>query len=159
MFKSLDSVTRQSTARQRLSKANLLSSQTLGHQVNHGDVNKSLTRCRFAFVIFAQATRTIEPAKGAFDHPSSSQHDKAFGLVGAFDNLQQPVAGLLNPINQRASVSSIGPDLLQTREQRLNLVKQQSCTMHFLRVGCYYHYRQQQSQRVRQSQLLPAGSR
>ena len=52
------------------------------HQTRHGEVHHGFTALRQPFIVFAQATRLVEPRQCAFDHPPTRQQYKALGPFG-----------------------------------------------------------------------------
>jgi hypothetical protein len=91
-------------------------SETPHHQLDHGDPDPRLCGCGQGLEVFTQPPRAIEPAECAFDDPAPLQDLKPWGVPGAFHDHQSPLQHRRHPRNQLASIPSIGPDQLQSRE-------------------------------------------
>jgi hypothetical protein len=80
--------------------------------VNHGELNPGLAGLRKRLVILAQAAVLHQPGKGALDDPASGQNREAFLPLRPLDDLNDPGAELLRPLDEAALVALIGPEEL-----------------------------------------------
>src|SRR5438876_4271188 len=89
--------------------------------MNHNGVSHGCAVARQELVVLTQGAIAVEPAKGALDHPTAWQQDKAFCSFRAFDNVQCPISNAFHPGEQPLNVvASIGPNQLQARMTGLN---------------------------------------
>jgi len=58
-------------------------------------------------MILAQTTIVSQPPECTLYDPSPRQNPKTLDIRIAFNNLENPVAGCLHPVNQLASVAAI----------------------------------------------------
>ena len=72
-----------------------IASDTLQHQVCHGDSNMSLATLRQRFVVLAVPPVAAEPSECPFHHPASRQDFKPDRIGGSADNLQDPTTPIL----------------------------------------------------------------
>ena len=79
-----------------------------GSEIDHG-----FTALGQFFVVFAQAAIATKPCKGAFDDPAARQELKARLLRIAFDDLQDGIQMLFDPVDQGAGIATIGPEFAQ----------------------------------------------
>jgi hypothetical protein len=86
------------------------------HDANHANADHRLAMIQPHLIVGAQAPRFVEPAKGSLDNPALGQDLEALGPVATPHDFQmQSAAGpqLFDPLDQRAQVTTIGPDDLQ----------------------------------------------
>lgn len=116
------STNRRNRTRTRLSKARTLLGQAARHDWQHGHIDHRLARGDQALIVLActcagtraQSTRTVKPTKRAFHNPTMRKYLEALGGVTPLDDLQDPVAGLLHPVDQSAGIAAVRPNPLQT---------------------------------------------
>ncbi len=88
------------------------------------------------FVVLAEATITAKPGEGSLDNPPSREYLKVLKRRVAFDNLQDSVQRLMNPINQLTAVAAVGPNPFQSRATGFRkLVEYQASAITVLNVG------------------------
>ena len=98
-------------------------------------MNESFTGFSKFFIVFAESTTTTEPSEGPFHDPAAWQNVKALDVVAAFDDLQDPAARLLHPIDQLSAVAAICPNELQSRKLVLCFFQDLLGTIAVLNVG------------------------
>ena len=90
-------------------------------------------------VVLAQASKVIEPAEGAFDHPAPRENDKAFLRVAATDDFQTQRAfaeAFGHPAGELvAGIAAVGPDEFELRERLVDLIEHQGGTVAVLHAG------------------------
>ena len=111
--------------------------------MDHSDVNPSLRTFRQRLIVFAKPPVAPQPCKGALNHPSARQYSK-FACPRTFDNLNNPAANLISPINRFTSISCISPYKLQARKATCQSLEYQLGAMIVLNVGRMDNYCQQQ---------------
>jgi hypothetical protein len=113
----------------------MVSRQSGQHQFRHGKIDKGLTAGVGALKIAGEPTMTREPGIGAFNHPSSGKHMKAFGndlvpidfdSLGSphatnacprmFDDLQVNAKVFFYPALKWAFIAAICPDQQEARQ-------------------------------------------
>lgn len=78
------------------------------HEIDHGDVDHGLCGVKQVLVVLGQAPVFVKPCEGALDDPALADHLEAFGLVAAFDDVQQPVAEVGNLLHELSAVAAVG---------------------------------------------------
>jgi hypothetical protein len=85
-------------------------SQPTQHDMGHGQINQRLAALGQFFIIFAQTTIVVQPAKGSLNHPTSGQNLKSLDGFVTLDHLPIPAKGLLDPSGKRlTTITTIGP--------------------------------------------------
>src|SRR5215210_993919 len=145
-------------------------SQVSNHKADHRHINEGFARLGQPFVVLAQTALTVQPGEGAFHHPASRQHHKAFLPWRLVHYLQLPSKHTLHPIYQLSSVAAISPYQRQSAEAppvrvsgvRLLDALKQTLQQHLASISILHrggsHYHQQyQTQRVHdQVSLAPS---
>src|SRR5690606_17204392 len=86
--------------------------------MDHGQINKAFSYIQTLFIIFAQASKTVEPAKGAFNNPALWQNLKAC-LRTTMGDLRAHAKDLLTPMEQGIHVvATIENEQRQAAEAR-----------------------------------------
>ena len=80
------------------------------HAVDHAEADHGFAVRNEFFVVLTQAAVPIQPAERPLHDPALRLDIKAVGVIAPFYNLQQPPAGLLDPVNELSGVASVGPD-------------------------------------------------
>ncbi len=109
------------------------------------------------FVIFAESARAAEPSKGSFDDPASGQDLEAMECFRMLDNFQPgATAGTQgpHPLDERASVATVGPDAPQPPVTLPQGCEQQSGAIAILHIGRMHADQEDQSQGVDQRMSL-----
>ena len=120
----------------------------MNHQVDHSKLDHSFATNRQRLIVFAQPSIFSQPRKGPFDHPASGQHRKTFNVLTTFDNLQNPMTEISNPVNELACVSTISPDQRQTTETPRQFTQNQFGAITVLNAGCVNDHSQHKTQRI-----------
>ncbi len=121
--------------------------QTVNHQVDHGDADHRFTAGGQGFVVLAEAPIFSQPREGALDDPSFVHHHKTVDRR-SFDDFDDAAAGLFGPADELAGVSAVGPDELQTMKAMRQSLQNQSRAIAILDIGCVNDDRQHEAQRV-----------
>ena len=82
----------------------------------HHDVDDGFTSFWGQLIVFTQPAVAVEPPQRALDHPPLGDHFKSLGGIGALGDFQPdlaPRAQRPDPLDQRPSISAIGPDEAQ----------------------------------------------
>jgi acyl-CoA thioesterase-1 len=66
------------------------SSQSVGHELDHRQINSGLAGGHQPLIIVAEAMGVVEPRKGALDHPTTGQQDERAALLGTQNNRNGP---------------------------------------------------------------------
>ena len=119
-------------------------------------MDHSLTILGEKFIVLRQATVTPKPGKGSFNDPAAGKQNKTLGPHRTQNRLQQPTAGLFDPLDQVASVRSVSPNDLQAWELALGPFQQIFGSVAILNVRRMHEYSQKQSQSVDQQVTLAA---
>ena len=130
--------------------------ESFEHDVDHTDMDQGFAGFRPVFIVLAQPAAVVDPRDRAFHHPATRQDREAFGLVGAFHDLQFPVTGLFRPSDEFPGVAAIGPDELQSRKSFAAFLQDQLGSVTVLNAGDVNDNEQQQSQGVHQQMTLAA---
>ena len=93
--------------------------QTSDHQADHRDIDKGFAGSRQAFVVLAQAALAVQPSECTLDYPALGQHLEADLICEFFDDLQRPAEGMLDPLDEFATIAAIGPDEFQPTPARI----------------------------------------
>jgi hypothetical protein len=95
--------------------------------------------------ILGEPATAVEPGDGALDNPALGFHDKAFDVVGAFDDFDLQVRhdGHDAALEDRAGIGTVGEQLPQERELPEQSGQQQNTAVTVLNV-CRSHQRVQQ---------------
>src|SRR6266571_3451130 len=80
------------------------SSQPTNHQASHGDVNHRFATFRKDFIVLAKPSTLGEPGKGALNHPTPWQDDKAFLILRAQHRLQDELAVQEHPLQEETTI-------------------------------------------------------
>ena len=89
------------------------------------------------------------PGERALDDPAARQHLEALGRVGTLDDLELPVSHAVEGVGKLLGiVAVVGPDQLQPREQRLELLEQIDGAVAILHIGRMHDGVQQEALRV-----------
>ena len=99
------------------------------HERDHGDPTERLAGLGKSFIIFREPTLASEPGKAPLDHPASGEHLKTM-LVSPLHNTEHPAGKGLRPLDQLASIATVGPDQPQPAETIFELRQQQPERIH-----------------------------
>jgi hypothetical protein len=124
--------------------------------INHGDQNHGFAIFWQQFVVFAQAAIPVEPRESPFHDPAFRQHDKAGQVIRPFDDLQGPMIRHLDPLDQLAGITPVGPDQPQTAEALAQAVQHQSGTVAILNISGMHHSHENQPQGIDEQMPLAA---
>lgn len=123
--------------------------ESLGHEVDHSDVDQRFAVVGVAFVVFAEASPAGDPTESTFDDPAFGKHNKVAETNGTEIRLQNPTAGLARPVGQAAAaIRGVGEDHLQASELVVQFCQQPGCSVLILNRGRMHHDGQHQSQRI-----------
>lgn len=108
--------------------------------------------------ILGEPAAAVKPGDGALNDPSLGFDDKAFGVIGAFDDLdrQAPYCFGGAVAEDRPRVSAIGEQFAQERELAEQSGQQQDATVAVLNVGGSHQHMQREAQCVDQDVTLLA---
>jgi len=118
------------------------------HQIDHRDSDHGLAAVGQHLVVLAVASIATQPRKRPLHNPPPGQHLESDNIVAAFDDLQNPPAQFLGPLDQLACIAAVGPDQLQSREQAFEFFQNQLGAVAILDVAGMYDNRNDQSERV-----------
>lgn len=108
------------------------------------------------FPVLGEPSTAVEPADGTFDDPALGFDDKAFGMIGAFDDLDHQTmhrcAGAI--VEDRPCVGAISEQLAQERELPEQSGQQEDAAIAILNVGGSDKRVQHQAQRIDQKVAL-----
>ena len=76
------------------------SGQTAQHESGHGGVDPGFRSFRQTLIVLAQTPLQIQPAEGAFHHPTPGQYLKSMLLPGSAHQFQTPATHFLGPLHQ-----------------------------------------------------------
>ena len=116
--------------------------------MDHGQVDHRFAAFRQCLVVLAQPTVAAEPSKGSLDDPALGQNLKACHIVAAFDDLQDPVAQFLRPIDQFPGVPAVGPNQLEAAELPDQFSQHQFGPVAVLDMGGMHDHGQEQAHGV-----------
>lgn len=101
--------------------------------------------------VLGKPTAAVEPGDGALDDPTLGFDDKAFGVIGAFDDLDHQAAHRCGGIVENWSrIGPVGEQLAQERELPEQSCQQQDAAVAILNIGGSHQRMQHQAQRVDQ---------
>jgi hypothetical protein len=107
--------------------------------------------------ILGEPSASPEPGKGAFDHPASRQQFEALGDVGAFDDLQFPVADPGQCVAQfGAGIAAIGEHVAQPGKAGADGLKHSGGTVPILHRGAVHNQPHHEAERVGDDMALAA---
>lgn len=118
--------------------------------MGHGSIDHGFTGFWQSFIIFTQSSIFTKPRKSAFHHPAMWPDHKSFCILRAFDNLQYPMAGGLNPGDQLSSITAIGPNQCQARQLAFCSFKNQLSAIPVLDVCRVHNCHQNKPENVHQ---------
>ena len=127
------------------------------HERDHGDPTERLAGLGKSFIIFREPTLASEPGKAPLDHPASGEHLKTM-LVSPLHNTEHPAGKGLRPLDQLASIATVGPDQPQPAKTIFELRQHQRGPVPVLNVSRMHHDSQQQPERIHR-QVTLASSR
>ena len=84
--------------------------------MDHHHVDDGLTGFWQQLIIFTEPAVAVEPPERALDNPTLGDHFKPLGGIGALGDFQTnlaPRAQRPDPVDQRPSIGTIGPDVAQ----------------------------------------------
>lgn len=109
------------------------------------------------FPILGKAPAASEPGKGAFDDPAARQKFEVLGDVGAFDDLQVPIADPGQCAAELGSgVAAVGEHMAQPGKARANGSEHTGGVVPILNVGAVHHQPYHQTERVGVDMALAA---
>jgi hypothetical protein len=108
--------------------------------------------------VLGETAAAIEPGDGAFDNPAFGFDDKAFGVVRAFDDLDDHAAHRVGGTvsEDRSRIGAVGEQPAQERELSEQSGQHEDATVAVLNIGGSYHHVQHQAQRIDQDVTLLA---
>src|ERR1017187_1247078 len=128
-------------------------SETCEHETNHGQIDHGLAGLGLSFVVAVEPAVAPEPTEGSFHYPASRQHLERMEFVALHD-FQGAAPQFHGPLDQRARVAAIGPDMSDAAAHRLALTEeagqQLSSAIAVLEIGRQHRHQQQQANRVHQ---------
>lgn len=128
-----------------------------GEDAYVGDEDPCLGAGDGSFPILGQASAASEPCKGAFDDPAARQEFEALGDVGAFDDLQVPIADLGQCAAEFGpGIAAVGEYMAQPGKARANGLEHAGGTVPILDVGAVHHQPYHQTERVGNDMALAA---
>src|SRR5438093_2402641 len=98
--------------------------EPMEHAPSGCEVHHPFTDRRPAFIVLAQPTITIEPAKGPLNNPTLWQDMKAALLGRALDNLEHEGEAALDPFEEHAGITAIGPHALEAWQRAISGIEQ-----------------------------------
>ena len=122
--------------------------QAAQHDPGHGSVDPSFRSFRQTLIILAQTPLQIQPAEGAFHHPTPGQYLESMLLPGPAHQLQIPATRFLGPLHQLAAVGPVGPNYLQPGILPQQTLQHQLGAVPVLYVGRMHRHCQQQPQGI-----------
>src|ERR1035441_5826369 len=132
-------------------------SETCEHETNHGQIDHGLAGLGLSFVVAVEPAVAPEPTEGSFHYPASRQHLERMEFVALHD-FQGAAPQVHGPLDQRARVAAIGPDMSDAAAHRLALTEeagqQLSSAIAVLEIGGQHRHQQQQANRVHQDVTL-----
>ena len=90
--------------------------EAAAHGDDHGPVDDGLVVFGEAFVVADGAPAAGDPGQGALDDPPAGQDLEGVQVIGAPDDLDGELEGLLGPGDQLAGVAAVGPGELDRGE-------------------------------------------
>ena len=120
------------------------------HPSDGCEIDHRFTHRRAAFIVLAQPTIPIEPAKGPLNNPALWQDMKAALLGRALDNLEHEGETALDPFDQHASVTLIGPHALEAWQRAISGTEQFGSALAIRQRRRAYQHHDQQAQRINQ---------
>ncbi len=96
--------------------------------------------CDGCLEVLCEPAVAAEPREGAFHNPSAGQNLEAFSDIGAFDDLERPLAELGQSIFEFGSgVAAIGEDMAQPGKGRADRSQQWHRAVAVLDLGAVNH--------------------
>ena len=133
-------------------------SQASYHELGHGRINPSFFDLWPPFEVFAQAPRTVQPAKSPFNDPAPRQDLETAEVITALDNTECPTAQGLQPVAQFWSgVTAVGPDQGQAWKTVSDFLEDQSRPVSVLYIRRMDQHKQQQPQCIHDHMPLAPG--
>ena len=88
------------------------------------------------FVVDGESSKVLQPREGSLDNPSFRKHLE-FGrtFVRPEYNLHGPTESFRHPVSQRALISTVGKDFLQTRELVFHLLDSHRRTFTVMKIS------------------------
>ena len=110
------------------------------------------------FPVLGEPTATVEPGDGALDDPTFGFDDKAFGMIGAFDDLNHQAAHRCGSTvaEYRSCIGAVSEQLAQERELPEQSAQQDDTTVAILNIGSRHQRVQHQTQCINQDMALLA---
>src|ERR1700674_6118508 len=100
------------------------------------DVNPGFGAGDRSLEILGQATVSIEPSEGSFDHPSPWEQLKADRVSGTFDDLDRPVAEFDEGVTQvGAVIDAVSEEMAQPGKQLVDGLDDKPGTIAILDIG------------------------
>ncbi len=94
------------------------------------------------FEILGEPAIVTEPGEGALHHPSPGQELEALRGIGTLDDLQRPLAKLLQRLLElRSGIGTVGDDMAQPGKRRADRSRQQRRAVAVLNVGAMNSWR------------------
>ena len=108
------------------------------------------------FPVLGESTAAVEPGDGALDDPALGFDDKAFGMIGTFDDLHSQAAHSLGGavVEDRPRIGAVGEQFTQEGELSKQSGQQQDAAVAILNVGGSHLRVQHQAQCVGQDVTL-----
>ena len=113
--------------------------------MDHRGVDERLAGFWQGLVVLAQSAKLAQPGEGSFDYPAMRYHHEALDIVRALDDLENPVAELLDPVDKLSSIASISPNELESGKSALELADDQPCAVTVLDAGGMHDHREDQT--------------
>src|SRR5271168_1581129 len=100
-------------------KMHLKLSEASQHETDHRQIDDGFAGLGLAFVVPAESAGTAEPAESALDYPAPWQHLEGVQL-GALDDFDGATPQLACPLQERAGIASVGPDVFDLSARPLS---------------------------------------
>jgi len=115
----------------------------LEHEPDHGDVDHGFAVFQEFLIVLAESPGMSQPGERAFHDPAFAQELKTSLLFQLTDNFQDPTTPAIEPGNQLAGVTAIGPHQRNGGKRRSRLDEQPLGSIAVLDGGRMDHHRQQ----------------
>ena len=84
--------------------------------MNHADLRHRFTRPGQFLVVLAETAATTKPCERPLNNPPSREHDKSLLIIAPFDDVEDPVAKSMCPVDQASCIAAISPDAFEPRK-------------------------------------------
>lgn len=84
--------------------------------MNHTDLRDRFTRPGQSLIVLAETAATTKPCERSLNNPPSGKHHESLLVIAPFDDVEDPVAKSMCPLDQASSIASIRPDAFEPRK-------------------------------------------